>query len=214
MGRVGLKEIETEKIMKKGDMKKEELFDKAIKYFMEGDYKNALFFFSLILKEYPEDKESRIGVLLCDMALDGATEAHALFDYYTVLKDGDEEGNAEDLIEDLIHSFNNDPQSINRVIKNGPDYDTDFEDGINYNDFKMLIENRGSFKRAFEDIMFSTRVIIEEKNDFIDFLEQLIKNGFNEMALNYLEDAYSIYPADKKLQELFEKIKPMSNHEN
>ncbi|WP_200763205.1 hypothetical protein [Nitrosophilus alvini] len=204
-----MKTIET-----KGEMKREELFNKAVEYFMNGDYQNSLFCYSLILKEYPEDKEARIGALLCDMAMESATEAHALFDYYTVLKEEDEEGNAEEIIEDLIDSFNTDSEKINRLLKNTQNFDVDMEDGINYNDFKMLIEDRGSFRRAFEDIMFSTRVIIEEKKDFIDFLEQLIKNGFDEMALSYLEDAYTIYPADEKLQELFEKIKPMTNHEN
>ena len=36
-------------------------------------------------------------------------------------------------------------------------------DAINYEDFQLLIKQRGSFKVAFEDIMFSTKVAIEKK---------------------------------------------------
>ena len=54
--------------------------------------------------------------------------------------------------------------------------------------------------------MFSTRVVISEKRDFISFLDDLVTNGFNEMALNYLESASAIFPSSKKIRDLFDKI--------
>ena len=48
-------------------------------------------------------------------------------------------------------------------------------DAIKYEDFKKLIESRGSFRIAFEDIMFSTKVAIENKEDFFDFVDKLIE---------------------------------------
>jgi hypothetical protein len=56
-------------------------------------------------------------------------------------------------------------------------------DAIRYEDFKkLLIESRGSFRIAFEDIMFSTKVAIENKDDFYDFVTKLIDNDFNTTA--------------------------------
>ncbi len=69
-----------------------------------------------------------------------------------------------------------------------------------------LIEARGSFKEAFEDIMFSTKVIISRKEDFVDFLAKLIENGFVEISLNYLESAVTLFPNDEQLLTLIKKV--------
>ena len=54
--------------------------------------------------------------------------------------------------------------------------------------------------------MFSTKVIIHKKDDFIDFLEKLIDNGFKEVSMNYFESASQLYPHDEKLQQLVKKV--------
>ncbi len=54
--------------------------------------------------------------------------------------------------------------------------------------------------------MFSSKVIITKKEDFLTFLDMLIDNGYNEMALNYLENAITIYPTDLQLRELMKKL--------
>jgi hypothetical protein len=82
----------------------------------------------------------------------------------------------------------------------------ELEDGILYSDFKALLDDGAEFKETFENIMFSTRVIITKKDDFIDFLERLIENDFAEMALTYLENALSVYPSDKLLRKLLKKL--------
>ena len=69
-----------------------------------------------------------------------------------------------------------------------------------------LIEARGSFKEAFEDIMFSTKVIISRKEDFVDFLAKLIENGFVEISLNYLESAVTLFPNDEQLLTLIKRV--------
>ena len=79
------------------------------------------------------------------------------------------------------------------------------ENGIKYEDFMSLIQSRGSFKEAFEDIMFSTKVIISKKEDFVDFLAKLIENGFVEISLNYLENAVTLFPNDEQLISLIKK---------
>lgn len=80
------------------------------------------------------------------------------------------------------------------------------ENGIKYEDFMRLIQSRGSFKEAFEDIMFSTKVIISKKEDFVDFLAKLIENGFVEISLNYLENAVTLFPNDEQLLSLIKKV--------
>ncbi|MDQ7067591.1 MAG: hypothetical protein Q9M40_06290 [Sulfurimonas sp.] len=82
----------------------------------------------------------------------------------------------------------------------------EFEDGILYKDFKNILNEGGEFRETFENIMFSTRVIITQKDDFIDFLDKLIEHDFAEMALTYLENALSIYPSDKLLRKLLKKL--------
>ena len=82
----------------------------------------------------------------------------------------------------------------------------DYENAISYDDFQKIVEKRGEFKRAFEDIMFSTKVVISDKKDFMNFLDSLVSNGFNEMALNYLESASAIFPSSKKIRDLFDKL--------
>jgi hypothetical protein len=79
------------------------------------------------------------------------------------------------------------------------------EDGIVYDDFVALVEQKGGFKKAFEDIMFSTKVLISSKDDFISFLDQLIEHGYIEMSFNYLESAVSLFPNDLKIQSLIKK---------
>jgi hypothetical protein len=62
------------------------------------------------------------------------------------------------------------------------------------------------FKRIFENIMFSTKVIITEKEDFVDFLDNLITNGYSEMAMSYLEGALGVYPNDTQLRNLLRRL--------
>ena len=90
----------------------------------------------------------------------------------------------------------------------------EFEDGILYHEFKELVEKEGDFKRIFENIMFSTRVIISEKEDFIDFLKNLVMYDFKEMALAYLESALAVYPNNDDLRSLVKKLAQGSVGEN
>jgi hypothetical protein len=82
----------------------------------------------------------------------------------------------------------------------------EFEDGILYSDFKNILDKGGDFVETFENIMFSTRVIITRKEDFLDFLDKLIEHDFTQMALTYLENALSVYPGDKLLRKLLKKL--------
>jgi propanediol dehydratase large subunit len=71
----------------------------------------------------------------------------------------------------------------------------------------MLVESRGSFKKAFEDIMFSTKVVITDKDQFIDFVTRLAKEGFDEMALNYLDATTTLFGDDQDVLALYNVVK-------
>ncbi len=185
---------------------KRKILDRAENLFYRGDYDEALRMYGILLKDYPDLQEARIGAILSDIALENDEEAQALFEYYQVLKEERQE-DAEKIIEDMIGSLDDALEKISDLLEGNLFARDDSANGITYQDFKELVELRGSFKRAFEDIMFSTKVVISEKADLLDFLQQLVENGFNEMAMRYIEGAALAYPTDEKIQELIEKIK-------
>ncbi len=177
----------------------------AEKLFVSRNYEKALFYYSLASERQPTSQDVRVGVLLCDLAYEMESEAHSLFDYYIIAKKENSE-NAVELIEKIIFSIDGVLNATAEVLMPTLFDRIQYENAISYQDFQSIVEKRGEFKRAFEDIMFSTKVVISEKRDFISFLDDLVMNGFNEMALNYLEGATAIFPSSKKIRDLFDKI--------
>ena len=173
--------------------------------FSKAEYKIALEKFASVLQNYPNSKEAYNGVILSEMALSGESGAEALFDYYEVLKEEDKE-QADVIMEEILKDLNGSLDKLSEVFSEPLRDKLEQEDGILYQDFKSIIDNGASFKETFENIMFSTRVIITKKEDFFDFLDNLVENDFAEMALTYLENALSIYPSDELLHKLSKKL--------
>jgi len=188
--------------------KTEKILERAENYFYSGNYEEAMRMYGILLKDFPDLQEARIGAILSDIANENDEEAQALFEYYQVLKNEDNE-NAEKIIEEMIVSLDDALEKISSLLDGTLLGKDEYVNGINYNDFKELVRQRGSFRRAFEDIMFSTRVVITEKNDLLDFLQQLVNNGFNEMAMRYIEGAAIAYPGEEKIQDLIKKMKDL-----
>jgi hypothetical protein len=147
------------------------------------------------------------------MALSGEGGAEALFDYYEVLKEEDKE-QADVIMSDILQNMDGSLEKLREVFSEPMRDRIEFEDGILYKDFKDLVDESGNFKEIFENIMFSTRVIITQKEDFIDFLDKLIEHDFAEMALTYLENALSVYPSDELLRKLLKKLAKGKKIEN
>ena len=173
--------------------------------FTKADFKNALEKFAQVLQNYPNSKEAYNGVILSEMAMSGEGGAEALFDYYEILKEDDKE-QADFIMEEILQSMDGSLEKLSEVFAEPLRDRLELEDGILYQDFKAIIDQGESFKETFENIMFSTRVIITKKEDFIDFLDNLIDNDFQEMALTYLENALSVYPSDELLRKLLKKL--------
>jgi tetratricopeptide (TPR) repeat protein len=192
---------------------KYKILSQAKESFSKADYKSALEKFAEVLQNYPNSKEAYNGVILSEMAMSGETGAEALFDYYEILKEEDKE-EADVVMEEILQSMDGTLDKLSEAFTQPLRERIEFEDGILYSDFKKLLEEGADFKETFENIMFSTKVIITEKEDFVDFLDKLIEHGFSEMALTYLENALSVYPSDKLLAKLLKKLAQGKNIEN
>ena len=184
---------------------KYKILTQAKESFSKADFKNALVQFAQVLQNYPNSKEAYNGVILSEMAMSGEGGAEALFDYYEILKEDDKE-QADFIMEEILQNMDGSLEKLSEVFAEPLRDRLELEDGILYQDFKAIIDSGESFKETFENIMFSTRVIITKKEDFIDFLDNLIDNDFQEMALTYLENALSVYPSDDLLRKLLKKL--------
>ena len=185
---------------------KYKILSEAKKYFSQSDYKKALEKFATVLQSYPKSKEAYNGVILSEMALSGEGGAEALFDYYEILQSQDKE-NADEIMSEILENMDGTLEQLSAIFSEPLKERLEQEDGVLYNDFKNILKaNENDFKKVFDNIMFSTKVIITKKEDFIEFLDILIENGYYDMAFNYLENALNIFPIDKQLRQLFEKL--------
>jgi len=181
------------------------LLDEANAYFINKDYDQALFTYSQLVSQYPEVKEYKLYAIFCDIASEDEAKAISLFDYFTISKDENLD-DAIKYVEDVIDAYDGDVEKMMDILKDISESTVDSLDAIKYEDFKQLIIDRGSFRVAFEDIMFSTKVAIESKEDFFDFVSNLIENGFNTTAYSYLDGFNEYFSYDTKIEELYKKL--------
>ena len=180
------------------------LLERAEREFLKGNYVNALRSYGLILKDYPTLDEAKIGVFLSDLGVESEEEAQALFDYYQVIKH--ERENAAEIIDEIITNLDSSKEQIQKLLLDPLKEQVEYADGISYDDFLKLVESRGSFKETFEDIMFSTKVIISNKDEFIDFVKQLSDEGFDKMALRYLDASTHLFGNDQDILALYHVV--------
>ncbi len=181
--------------------------------FSQSNFEQALRSYALVLKDYPMSKEAYNGAILAEMAMSGEVGAEALFDYYTVLRQDDAE-QADIVLSEILETMDGTLEQLGELISQPLKENVAFEDGIMYSEFKEIVDEDGDFRRIFENIMFSTRVIITEKDDFVDFLDKLIKNNYREMALSYLEGALAVHPNDEQLRQLLRRLAKGKTVEN
>lgn len=181
------------------------LLKKAEDEFLNGDYKSALQTYGRVLEKNPKLDEAKVGIYLSDIGTENEEEAQSLFDYYQAIKNKEPE--AAQIVHEIIDSIDVTKNTLSELMNEQLKYQAEYEDGILYSDFKELIKNRGSFKSAFEDIMFSTKVIITEKEDFIDFIKNLAQEGFEKMALEYHDSSAQIFGSDQEVLELYSLFK-------
>lgn len=183
----------------------------GIKSFLKKDFKSALMHFSLALQKDPDNQELRTYIDLSQLATKRENEAMALFEFYTSSLKNELLEDQKDL-ERIIDSLYVGSEKMQDIFaKRELDEFILEEDGILYEDFLELVEASGDFRKTFENIMFSTKVIITDREDFIHFLNLLVDNDFIQMALNYLESAVSIFPIDKQLRAVANRVELVSH---
>ena len=181
------------------------LLNEANSFFTQRKFEKALFLYSQLSSEFPDNKEYQIYALFCDIASEDEEKAMSLYDYFVVVKDENLEV-AIRYVEDVINAYDGDIDKMMEILKEVSSSTIESLDAIRYEDFKKLIESRGSFRIAFEDIMFSTKVAIENKDDFFDFVTKLIDNDFNSTAYTYLDGFNEYFSYDKEVEKLYKKL--------
>ncbi len=183
------------------------LLRRAEEQFLKKDYSNALKIYGILLKDHPSLKDAMVGAYLSDMGLDLEDDAQALFDYYQAIKDSSDD--AQEIIDSLSQTIYATRFVVQEQLDGIIHQQTQLQDGILYEEFTKLVEQEGDFRQVFENIMFSTKVIITKKDDFIDFVKRLIGAKYSDLALKYLDafagsfvenqDIYALYKlVDKK----------------
>jgi len=182
----------------------------AIKNFLDEEYDMALYNFSLVLKDEAEDEEAKIGVLLATLAKTSPEEAQSLYEYYQILKHEDVDERYS-TIEEIVSSLEFSEVAFEDIMNLSLSDKIVVESGITYNEFLYILENSNKDKKALENIFFSTKVIITNKEDYYDFVQTLIDNDFFDVALLYLENLSKIFPNNYKLDKLYEKFRMRDN---
>ena len=181
------------------------LLNEANSFFTQRKFEKALFLYSQLSSNFPQNKEYPIYALFCDIASEDEEKAVSLYDYFSIVKDENLE-EAIRYVEDVINAYDGDIDKMMEILKELSTSTVESLDAIRYEDFKKLIESRGSFRIAFEDIMFSTKVAIENKDDFFDFVTKLIDNDFNSTAYTYLDGFNEYFSYDKEIEKLYKKL--------
>lgn len=181
------------------------LLNEANSFFTQRKFEKALFLYSQLSSNFPQNKEYPIYALFCDIASEDEEKAISLYDYFSIVKDENLE-EAIRYVEDVVNAYDGDIDKMMEILKELSSSTVESLDAIRYEDFKKLIDSRGSFRIAFEDIMFSTKVAIENKDDFFDFVTKLIDNDFNTTAYTYLDGFNEYFSYDKEIEKLYKKL--------
>lgn len=178
------------------------------KSFLKRNFKEAILFFSLALEQNPNDIKSKIFVILSDFAFENENEAMSIFNLLYENKKNSmlfDIGAIKTLIASISNNDSNDElykeNNMNKLVSEA----IELEDGISFDDFLKFVEKRGDFNKAYEDMSFSTKILISKKEDFVYFLELLIQHGYKEQSLKHIENALQHFQSDFQFQELFLK---------
>lgn len=134
-------------------------------------------------------------ISLCDLGLKAPKEALLLFEFYL---DNYKINAIDKDFEEILHSVE---------LKNKEETVEEISDSnsMNYKDFLKSEEKLG-FKKSFENVIFNGKLIISNKEDFLEFLEKLLENGYKEVVLTYLEDISPYFWENQRFFRLQKKL--------
>ncbi len=174
--------------------KKRQFIKKGFKALDEGKHTVALDCFSQALSLDCDDLEARIGVLIADIALDFPKKAEVFLELYRILLASSlrkDKPNIQKQMLSILRSFDENLNQISQIVQKEENLESEKLNGISYRDFRVMCDENG-FKEVFENLIFSTKIIFTSRDDFHCFLKDLILNGFENIALSYIEDMPSI----------------------
>jgi len=193
-------------------MDKLKTIKKAKEYFEQENYKKSLFLYSQILFAEPDSHLWPLLVQLCDMGLENSANAQRIYDYFiTMIDENTDRQTAIDKTNDLIRANDGNIEQISRYLKEFSKNSIDKLESISYQEFNDLVVQRGSFRVAFEDIMYSTKIALSDKEQFYLFLEQLIANDFDDIAYEYLDSHYNFFKYDDNVAKLYNMLEKKSH---
>jgi tetratricopeptide (TPR) repeat protein len=181
------------------------ILKQAHSLFSGNNFDDALFLYSQALKYEPKNKEYQLYCIFCDIGNENSKRAQSLFDFFTIAKKEDLQIAISSAF-DIIEAYDGNHDKMMELLKEFSQETTQALDAIQYKDFEQLIAQRGSFRVAFEDIMFSTKVALSSKDEFFKFVNQLIDNNFKTTAQYYLDGFNEYFKYDKQMVDLYDKL--------
>ncbi len=177
----------------------------AHSFFTAKQYDKAIFLYSQILSLNLKNSEYKLYPIFCDIASENDEKGQSLFDYFSVALQ-ENPTTAVKLVTNIISAYDGNNEKMIGMLKELSTQTIETLDAIKYEDFENLIKQRGSFKIAFQDIMFSTKVAITSKDEFFEFVNQLIDNNFEKTAYSYLDGFNEYFQYDKQIIKLYDKL--------
>lgn len=173
----------------------------GIQAFKRKEFDLAKTFFSLAY-ERKKNKKLLHFISLCEFAKEQEQRAFLLFDFY--LKHYKSAKIYKEF--EQIFFIAETKASLEKALSLNEDL------GFNYKDF-LCSEKAVGFQKSFENIIFSNKLIINVKEDFLNFLEKLLENGYKELILNYIERLSLHFLEDEKFEALVRKINEKERQE-
>jgi hypothetical protein len=181
---------------------------RAISLLHKQDFKNARKLFSLVYSDDPQNQDAKAGLLLTSLPENMKNEIASLHELYDAVKTFDKEGSYK-VLEEIAEAFEINARANQNLLL--PNHLKTDEFGITYGDLKTILQNTKNKRETLQSIFFGTKVLIDNKDEFFEFIDILIENRYYDMALNHIDYASAVFANDKKISQLLLKIKKLEN---
>lgn len=182
------------------------LIQKGFTAFEARRYDKSMQYFGDALRIDPQNLEAKIGLLLSDMAQEFPHETNGFYDLYQSMIESNPRRSRKQIQKSLLKSIESFDHSLHKIAQIIDENDKSEQlNGILYRDFLEFVKAQG-FVRAFENLIFSTKIIFTRRSDFYEFLHALVDNGLKDHALQYIESMKEPH-ISQEIAQILKKIK-------